>query len=149
MKGQISTELLIIIALVLLVFIPLLVLVYFKANDANQQISSYQAELSVSRIASLANSVGSLGTNTSVTTDVFVPPETVKFSCQPTGGGGEIVLQINTPEGPTDIVEIVKYPINSVTLADETIAGGWMKIKITSVYEDGKARIEISTDRVS
>ena len=58
MKGQVSTELLVVVALVLLIFIPLLVLVYTKANEANQQIASYQAELSVSRIASLANSVG-------------------------------------------------------------------------------------------
>jgi hypothetical protein len=56
MKGQVSTELLVIVALVLLIFIPLLVLVYMKANEASQQIGSYQAELAISRVASLANS---------------------------------------------------------------------------------------------
>ncbi|MBD3210089.1 hypothetical protein GF318_01790 [Candidatus Micrarchaeota archaeon] len=144
MNGQVSTELLVIVALVLLIFIPLLVLVYFKANEANQQIASYQAELSVSRIASLANSVGSLGTNTSVTTDVFLPPNTVELLTTGSARGGEVVLRMETPQGPSEIVEVVKYPITSAgQLADSTSAGGWMRIKITSKYENGQAKLEI------
>lgn len=143
MKGQVSTELLVIVALVLLIFIPLLVLVYFKANEANQQIASYQAELSVSRIGSLANSVGSLGTNTSVTTDVFIPPNTVELSSNSVGRGGEIVLKMETPQGPTEIVEVVKYPINSVVLADSSSAGGWMRIKVSSIYSAGQATVKV------
>ena len=150
MKGQVSTELLVIVALVLLVFIPLLVLVYFKANEANQQIASYQAELAVFRMASLANSVGSLGTNTSVYTDVFIPPNTVELntSKSPSGVGSEISLRIMTPEGVTDITQIVKYPIsNPGMLADETTAGGWTKLKVTSEYVGNEATIKI--ERVS
>jgi len=144
MKGQVSTELLVIVALVLLVFIPLLVLVYFKASEANEQIASYQAELAVFRMASLANSVGSLGTNTSVYTDVFIPPNTVELSTHKSGRAGEIRLRISTPEGVTDIAEIVKYPIdNPQTLADEATAGGWMRLKITSVYVENEATIKI------
>jgi len=146
MKGQVSTELLVIVALVLLVFIPLLVLVYFKANEANQQIASYQAELAVFRLASLANSVGSLGTNTSVQTDVFIPPNTVelKTTTSPTGRGGEISLRVMTPEGVTDITQIVKYPIkNPRPLANETTAGGWMRLKVSSEYVDNEATIII------
>jgi len=148
MRGQVSTELLVIVALVLLVFIPLLVLVYFKANEANQQIASYQAELAVFRVASLANSVGSLGTNTSVYTDVFIPPNTeeLRTVTMPDGTGSEIVLRIKGTEGPTEIVEIVKYPAtsNPNPLATEANAGGWMKLKITSdVDENNKATIKI------
>jgi hypothetical protein len=144
MKGQVSTELLVIVALVLLIFIPLLVLVYFKANEANQQIASYQAELSVSRIASLANSVGSLGTDTSVTTDVFVPPNTLEFKANPIGNrGGEIVMRMETPQGPTEIVEVVKYPITQADLADASTAGGWIRVKVSSTYSAGQAKIDI------
>ncbi len=145
MKGQVSTELLVIVALVLLIFIPLLVLVYFKANEANQQIASYQAELAVSRVASLANSVGSLGTNTTVVTDVYVPPNTVLFKTQPAGRGGEIDLTVNTPQGNTDVVDIVNFPLtNPGTIANSTTSGGWMKIQITSVYQDNEAHVQIS-----
>ena len=144
MKGQVSTELMVIVALVLLIFIPLLVLVYFKANEANQQIASYQAELAVFRIAYLANSVGSLGTNTSILTDVYVPKNTRYLNTTSSSNGGEISMQVDTAQGPTEIVEIVRYPIiNPTTLADASTAGGWMRIKITSEYDVGKAKIKI------
>ena len=146
MKGQLSTELLIIVALVLLIFIPLLVLVYFKANEANQQIASYQAELAVSRVSSLANSVGSLGTNTSVVTDIYVPPNTVSLKTSGAGSGGEIDLTIATAGGNTEIVDVIRYPLSGTqphVLADATTSGGWMKIKITSVYVENQAQIQI------
>lgn len=144
MKGQISTELLVIVGLVLLVFIPLLVLVYFKATETNQQMAAYQAELAVFRVAYLANSVGSLGTNTSVTTDIFIPRNVRQFRTATAGGGGEISMQVDTPEGPTDIVEVIRYPVaNPGSLADQSAAGGWMRIRITSEYTANQARLRI------
>jgi len=147
MKGQISTELLVIVALVLLIFIPLLVLVYFKANEANDQIAAYQAELSVSRIASLANSVGSLGTNTSVITDVFIPPNTVLLQTQTSAGAraSEISLTMETPQGhTTPVVEIIKYPVSEPgVLADSSNAGGWIRVRISSEYEGNVAKVKI------
>ncbi|MEW6748592.1 MAG: hypothetical protein AB1295_02715 [Candidatus Micrarchaeota archaeon] len=144
MKGQVSTELLVIVALVLLIFIPLLVLVYVKASEANQQIASYQAELAVTRVASLANSVGSLGTDTTVVTDIYIPPNTVSLETVQSGRGGEIILAINTPEGPKDSAEIIKYPLsNPGSLADASVAGGWMKLKISSEYRGNEAYIRI------
>lgn len=144
MKGQVSTELLVIVALVLLIFIPLLVLVYVKASEANQQIASYQAELAVTRIASLANSVGSLGTDTTVMTDIYVPPNTRSLQTVQSGRGGEIVLTMDTPEGPKDSAEIIKYPLaNPGSLADASVAGGWMKLRISSEYHGNEAHIRI------
>ena len=145
MKGQVSTELLVIVAMVLLIFIPLLVLVYLKANEANQQIASYQAELAVTRVASLANSVGSLGTNTSVVTDIYLPPNTVSFKTMQSGRGGEITLTLQTAEGTKDTPEIIKFPLdNPGTLADASAAGGWMKVNITSVYKANEAYVRIA-----
>jgi len=146
MKGQVSTELLVIVALVLLIFIPLLVLVYVKASEANQQIASYQAELAVTRVASLANSVGSLGTDTSVVTDIYIPPNTISLGTTQSGRGGEIVLRMETPEGPKDSAEIIKYPLANPnpSLADSSVAGGWMKLRISSEYSAGnEAHIRI------
>ncbi len=147
-KGQISTELLVIVAFVLLVFVPLLVMVYFKTNDANQQIASYQAELAVSRLASLANSVGSLGTDTSVETDVFIPPNTVWLKTVNSGQGSEMSLEISTPQGDSEIVEVMKYPVSTPgNLADKAVTGGWVKIRMTSSYDGGVAKVKI--ERVS
>ncbi|MEW6723103.1 MAG: hypothetical protein AB1324_07605 [Candidatus Micrarchaeota archaeon] len=148
MKGQVSTELLIIVALVLLIFIPLLVLVYLKAGEANQQIGSYQAELAVNRISSLANSVGSLGTNSSVVTDVYIPQNTIYLQTVQSGRAGQLVLRLKTPEGEQDNPAIIKYPLVSPgTLADSSTAGTWMKVRISSVYVDNEAHVKI--ERVS
>jgi type II secretory pathway pseudopilin PulG len=144
MKGQVSTELLVIVALVLLIFIPLLVLVYLKTAEANQQIASYQAELTVTRLASLANSVGSLGTNTSVVTDVYIPANTEYLATNQSGRGGEIVLKINTPQGTQEPSDILKYPVsNPGIVVEATGTGGWVKIRITSVYEGNEAHVKI------
>ncbi len=145
MKGQVSTELLVVVALVLLIFIPLLVMVYVKANEADQQIGAYQAELTVTRLASLANSVGSLGTNTSVTTDVYIPPNTVSFMTEKAGIGSEIVLTLSTPQGNTDTTDIVQYPMRSYgQIPGQIVPGGYIKVKISSIPDsNGNAEIEI------
>lgn len=144
MKGQVSTELLVIVALVLLIFIPLLVLVYLKTAEANQQIASYQAELTVTRLASLANSVGSLGTNTSVTTDVFIPANTEYLATNQSGRGGEIMLKIKTPQGTQEPSDIIKYPVsNPGEVVGASGSGGWVKIRITSEYIGNDAHVRI------
>jgi hypothetical protein len=144
MKGQVSTELLVVVALVLLIFIPLLVMVYMKANEATQQIGSYQAELAVSRVVSLANSVGSLGTNTTVTTDVYLPPDTISFETMQAGGGSEIVLKTRTPQGITETADVVRYPLTSYgNITTDFVPGGLIKIQISSYYVNGQARVRI------
>lgn len=144
MKGQVSSELLIIVALVLLVFIPLLIMVYFKSADASQRVSSYESELTVSRLAYLSNAVGSLGTNTTMYTDVYVPRDMVSLTTAPIGNGGEIVMVLNSNDGEKEIVEIVKHRIdNAETLAEEP-SYGWIRVEITSVYNpDGSSEISI------
>lgn len=147
-KGQVSTELLVIVGLVLLIFIPLLTLVYFKATEANEQIATYQAELLVFRLAYLANSVGSLGTETTMYTDLYIPQNIILLQTEKVGGGGEVSMKITTLEGESEIVEIVKYPISSTPdpLA-EGPAYGWARFRITSSYdEEGNAEIEIARE---
>ena len=142
MKAQVSTELLVIIGLILLVFIPLLTLVYFKANESTQQIASYQTELAVFRIAYLANSVGALGTNTTVYTDIYIPQNVRAFTTKSTGGGGEITMVVDTQQGQSDVVEIVKYPIEGEIPVSGT-QGGWTRIKITALNDNGGVRVKI------
>lgn len=156
MKGQVSTELLVIVGLILLIFIPLLVMVYVKANDANQQIAAYQAELTVTRIASLANSVGSLGTETNVVTDVYLPPNTVSLVAVSSGRGGEVVMTVAGPGGESEITDVIKYPLKDTCpkekpceLANSDAAGGRIKIEIRSEYvgEEGAKEARISIKR--
>lgn len=146
MKGQISTELIVVVAVVLVIFLPLLVMVYFKANEANEQIGAYQAELAAFRLAYLANSVGSLGTNASITTDVYIPPGVTNITAKKVGKGGEIILKVQTPAGESEIVEVVKYPF----VFEEkkfSASQGWARFTITSEYVGGEAQLKIETTR--
>jgi len=146
MKGQVSTELMVIVAMILVVFIPLLTLVYFKANDANQEISSYEAELTVFRLAYLSNSVGSLGTDTEVYTDLYVPRNVISLTTEGIQNGGEIVMVLDTAEGNMEIVEIVQHKLSDETLISETDEDyGWSRFKITSTFDtvSGDAFVEI------
>jgi len=142
MKGQVSIELLIIVGVVLLIFIPILVLVYIKTNEANALISSYQAELAVVRLAYLANSVGALGSNTSILAEVFIPPGVRGMETKRVHGGGEIIMNITTPEGESEIVEITKYPIANPQSFPSS--SGWARFNITSNYSGGEGTLIIN-----
>jgi len=147
-KGQVSTELLLIVGIVLLIFIPLLTLVYFKASEANEQVAVYQAEMVVFRLAHLSNSVGSLGTDTKIYTDLYVPQNTVSLETSAVGNGGEITLKLATPEGETEIVDLVKFPISDPGVLVEGPNYGWKRFEITSTYDDS-GRGTVSIARVS
>jgi len=144
-KGQVSTELLIIIGVVLLIFVPLLVMVYFKANEANDQIGTYQTELAVFRLAYLANSIGSLGTNSSITTDVYIPPGITSITTRRVANGGEMAFTVQTPAGESEIVEIIKYPIENPK--SFRTSQGWARFTISSSFKNGVARINIDSTR--
>ena len=165
-KGQVSTEMLIIIGLVLIIFIPLLALVYGRTVEANNQVASYQAELAVSRIAYLANSVGSLGTSSTIYTDVYFPKNMRSFRVSNLGDASELILKFvpddkQTSQSSQDLVEIIRFPVASgrtdrTVRTDSTdraerageilsqdLAGTWARLKISSEYVDGKARVRI------
>jgi hypothetical protein len=144
MKGQISTELLVIVALIMVVFIPLLTLVYLKINEANAQMASYESELAVFRLAYLANSVGSMGTDTRVYTDVYIPENMEEFYIESSGGGGELVMVMDAPEGRVEVVEVITHSVGNTRLLNEGTYG-WQRFEVESSYTpDGRAEVSIS-----
>jgi len=140
LRGQVSTELLIIVAVVLVIFIPMLILVYIKTGEANDSIAAYQAELACARLAYLANSIGSLGSNASVNADIYIPSSVTSISTKTVGRGGEIVFVVQTPAGASEIAQTLKYPVNQ---QDLPVQGGWARFDISSVYVGGNAQLLI------
>ena len=128
MKGQVSTELLIIVAVVLLIFIPLLVLVYFKSAEATEQMNNYQAELTVFRLAYMANSVGNLGEGAKVYSDVFIPPNAKTLKIRSVERGGEIVMTLRTNHGDSEVLQIVKPMIAENKTYN--LRQGWVRFEI-------------------
>jgi len=144
-KGQISTELLVVVGLVLVIFIPLLVLVYFKAGEAQTEMAAYQAQLVVFRVAYLSNSVGSLGTETTVYTDLYIPRNTLSLQTINTGDGAEVQLKLQGDQGETDVAEVIRYRLTSDSEMELVEEGsyGWARFEISSVYEDDEGKIRI------
>jgi len=143
MKAQVSTELMVIIAVILVVFIPLLVMVYTKAEETQREMASYQAEFVVFRLAYLANSIGSLGSDAMVYSDVYIPRGTKSLSVKNIGNGAEIELKATTPQGEKDFVEIIKYPVSEDKTLMQEPAYGWSRFKISNAYADGKSAVSI------
>ena len=77
-------------------------------------------------------------------TDVYITKNMKSFTTASTGNGGEIVMTLSTPQGDTQVAEVVRYPISNagVIVAPEK-AGGWARLIISSEYQGNQARIKI------
>jgi len=110
-RGQVSIELLITIGVILVLFIPLLFLIYFKAGEANEQIMQVQAQVIAIRLSELSNSVGNAGGNSTVMAEVYIPATVKNISIESFETGAEITVHSITSNGPTDIPGLVKFNV--------------------------------------
>jgi hypothetical protein len=133
MRGQISTELIVVIGMTLLIFTPILVTVYFKGVETSERLAAAQARLTVTRMASLADSIGNLGENASIVVDIFIPKDVImmKFGNAKAGSGGAITIRLNTTEGIHEISEPVAFKFAE----EKNFSGlvkGMMRLSISS-----------------
>ena len=132
-KAQVSVELMVIIAAILAIFIPLLLHVYFKTNEANEQLFQVQAQLVTTRLSNIINAVGNLGENSSLIAEVFIPPNVKFLELKSLNRGGEVIVRVATQSGETEIVDIVKFPVNDLKI-DSPSTG----LRIFEIFYDGK-----------
>ncbi|MGV8176903.1 MAG: hypothetical protein ACP5NX_03825 [Candidatus Bilamarchaeaceae archaeon] len=113
-RGQVSTELLIVVATVLVLFIPLIFVLYLQANSYSAQLDGYKTELAVVRLASLVNSVGNMGEGSYVLAEIYVPDGiSLNGAVSPDGGkGSEIIFISTTSDGESQIVRPVEFKID-------------------------------------
>ena len=131
-KGQVSTELMIIIGVILVVFIPLIVAMYFKTSEINNSLQTSQAQLAVGRMANIANSMGNLGKGSYMRMEVYLPQnvQSIYFN-KFDSGGGEVVFVVRDSSGATsDVVESTHYPIAGPKIDNPT--SGLATFEITS-----------------
>ncbi len=121
-KAQVSVELMVMIGAILAIFIPLLLHVYFRTNEANEQLMQIQAELASGRIANLINAVGNLGEGTSLIVEVFIPGNVKSVAIKNLGRGGEVVVKAQIQSGETDFVNVVRFPVDELTI-DKPLQG--------------------------
>jgi len=131
-KGQVSTELMVIIAAILVLFIPLLVITYFKTAEANEQIMQIQAQVIAIRLSELSNSVGSAGGSSAIIAEVFVPSSVTGISVLSSENGGEVTVHSQTQNGKNDISGLVKYDLQKAEFSFSS--PGFARFEI---YKDG------------
>ncbi|MBS3067313.1 hypothetical protein J4450_01305 [Candidatus Micrarchaeota archaeon] len=132
-RAQVSIELMVMIAAILALFIPLLLHVYFKTNEANEQLAQVQAELASGRIASLINAIGNLGEGSSLIVEVFIPGNVKSVKLKNLGRGGEVIVKASTQSGETDFVNVVRFPVDELTI-DKPLQG----LKRFNISYDGQ-----------
>lgn len=134
LKAQISTELIVVVGVVLLLFTPLLVTVYFKGIEMEERLAVSQSRLAVTRIASLTNAIGNLGENASTIADIFVPinMDSINFANVGDATGAEITITINTSEGKNEITEPVLFKFANGGTNFSSLSQGWIKLNISS-----------------
>jgi hypothetical protein len=133
-KGQVSVELFVVIGFVLLLFIPLIFLMYYKTSQLNTDISGMEGRLISSRLASIANSVGSLGDGSALKAEFTLPAGASRIEFRSLGTGGEVFLRMDDGSTYSDVTVL---PLSSdvnctsgITYKLEFLATGG-KIKIS------------------
>ncbi|HLD59610.1 MAG TPA: hypothetical protein VI912_01345 [Candidatus Bilamarchaeaceae archaeon] len=138
-KGQVSTELIVIIAAIMVIFIPLMVTVYLKASGTEETVSTLQAQLAATRIANMINTIGNLGDNSSSTLEIYLPKNTEKIEFNSYGEGSEITITLTTNEGPIELSESAKFKILLESSFDQ-VKGGKIRIELRSSGDQIKIR---------
>ena len=136
MKGQVSTELMVVVGFILLLFIPLMFVLYLKLGDVTTDLSVLQAHFSVIRIASLINAIGYMGDGSAIITEVYLPTNVIELqfrSFGDNGGGGEVVLVHFSHGEESDVSSPTAFQIN----LEDPQEGG------IEIDQPGRYRLEI------
>ncbi len=140
-RGQISTEVLIIIGILLLLLIPLLLYAYSKAGIASEDLAVQKAEFAAQRLASLSDSVGYLGGAAAVIDEIEIPPyvKSVKVN------GYDIVIEMDSTAGKKEIVKSSEFLIKEIGFENITKAGTYfIEVKALSNYTQGAEQVQMS-----
>jgi uncharacterized protein (UPF0333 family) len=107
MRGQVSNELLVVVGFILLLFIPLMFVMYLKLGDVNNDLSLLQMHFSAARIAYLINAIGYMGEGSSMITEVYVPENIKRVGFNP----HEVVFTANVRGADNDVAQPTSFEI--------------------------------------
>ena len=141
-KGQVSTELLIIIGILLLLLVPLLFYGYNRANIAKEDIGIQKAEFAAERMARLSDSVGYMGGASEIVDQVELPDYVSNITIG--SNRHDIVISMDSTTGRKQIVKSSAFNLTSSGF--EKIGGAgdyWMDIKALS-NDPGNAQVMIT-----
>lgn len=141
-KGQLSTETLVLIGLMLAIMVPLLVYSYQRANIVREDLSMQKAEFAVGRLAAISDSVGYLGPDAAIVEEIEVPPHATRLEAN----GRDIVMTVVTSSGTAQVVKPSAFELEEEGL-ENIIAGGTYFVEARAVELEGgaqKVRLKLS-----
>lgn len=134
--GQASTEVLLLIGLMLALLVPLIIYAYGRAGVAQDSFATQKAEFAAQRLAGLADSVGYLGGNASIVDQVDVPSGVKSVELK--GNGHDIVFRMNSPAGEKDIVKSSAFNITSKNIGMLSSGGTYfVRVRALSSFGGG------------
>jgi hypothetical protein len=140
-RAQVSTEVLILVGLMLTLLIPLLVYSYGRANTARDDMAVQKAEFAVQRLASLSDSVGYIGGSAAIVEEIEMPPGARALRVE----GHDVIIELGSPLGARHIVQSSAFTLASSGLGNITTSGTYF-IEVASVYdsEAGAQRVRLA-----
>ncbi len=120
-KGQVGTEILVLVGMFLLLLLPLLLYAYNKAGTTGDDLSVQKAEFAASRLSTAVDSVGYLGGEAAIVEEIEIPPNVRNV----TVNRNDIIFDMDVSGGRKEIVKSAAFTIK---------AEGFDKIKSSGTY---------------
>jgi uncharacterized protein (UPF0333 family) len=128
MRGQVSNELLVVVGFILLLFIPLMFVMYLKLGDVNSDLSLLQMHFSAARIAYLINAIGYMGEGSSMITEVYVPENIKRVSFNT----NEVVFTANVRGADNDVAQPTSFRISAPQGNNQITRPGRYRIELVN-----------------
>jgi len=92
---------------------PLLLITYVNASTSGEKAIISQAGRAASQIASTADSVGYLGSGSSMIAEIEMPSGVQAIEIRNSSSISEIVFNISTSSGTSQLVHVSRFPISA------------------------------------
>jgi len=140
-RGQMSTEILVLVGMALFLLMPVLLYAYGRANVSGEDLSVQKAEFAAHRLASLADSVGYLGGDSAVIDEIEIPPYVRGIGVD----GRDIVIEMDSAGGKKQIVSGSAFNLTSTGFGRITKTGTYfIEVRALSPTNAGGAQVELS-----
>ena len=140
-RGQMSTEILILVGMALFLLLPVLLYAYGRANVSGEDLSTQKAEFAAHRLASLADSVGYLGGASAVIDEIEIPPYVNSVNVS----GRDIIVNMDSASGKKQIVAGSAFNLSSSGFERITKSGTYfIEVRALSTTSSGGAQVGLS-----
>jgi hypothetical protein len=142
MKGQVSIETIMIIALVLMIFIPVLLLLYINSGSAFTSINTMEVNAALSQLSSSSSIINSGAEPSKIFAKIYIPPSISSITavplCNETSCITEFIASMN------DGTQMVQIASGKAKITEGALTQGTYYVKIEAVVENDEKMAVVS-----